>query len=218
MSRFLATSTALAVIMTSGFLHGKLSGRWGESRVVEEAVQRLARVPSQIGDWHSQDLELDPKHIRQAGLAGAWMRLYVHRRTGVSVTVLLMCGQSGPVAAHPPDVCYGGAGFEMIGRPARISLQSQAFPPVDQFWTARFKKQSADLPESLRIYWAWNADGTWCAADYPRLSFAQFPLLYKLYVVRSLPPGPDSAESDPSLDFLRVFLPVVKSVLFSPDA
>jgi hypothetical protein len=218
MSRFVATSTALAVIMTSGFLHGRLTARWGESRAVETAVQRLTRVPSQIGDWHAEDLQLDSKHIRQAGLAGAWMRLYTHSRTGVNVTVLLMCGQSGPVAAHPPEVCYGGAGFEMIGRPERISLESQASRPVDQFWTARFKKQSPDLPESLRIYWAWNADGTWCAADYPRLSFAQFPVLYKLYVVRSLPPGQELAGNDPSLEFLRVFLPVVRSVLSSPDA
>jgi hypothetical protein len=213
-ARILSTSAALGIILVSGLLHGMWTGRWGDSRELETGIERLQNIPLQIGDWKAKELEMDPKHLRQARLAGAWMRCYVQERTGVSLTVLLMCGRSGPVAAHPPNVCYGGAGYDMVGRPAKQSLASQASISADQFWTAKFKKQRGALPESLRIHWAWNGNGTWLAADFPRLSFGRFPVLYKLYVVRSLKAGEDRADIDPSSEFLRMFLLQIGPILF----
>ena len=68
----------------------------------------------------------------------------------------------------------------------------------------------------LRIFWTWFGDGTWQAPDSPRLTFAHLPVLYKLYVVRELPPRPERLEQDPSLDLLQQLLPALASVLAHP--
>jgi hypothetical protein len=68
----------------------------------------------------------------------------------------------------------------------------------------------------LRIFWTWFGDGTWRAPESPRLAFAPLPALYKLYVVRELPPRGERSEDDPSLDLLRRLLPALGRALGQP--
>jgi hypothetical protein len=169
-----------------------------------------------VGSWEGQELELEPRQVAVAELTGYVMRRYVHPETGTVLTVLLVCGHPGPIVAHGPEVCYDGAGYNQKASEVHdrqtIAGQSEAA----DFLRADFEKTAVAIPELLRIYWSWNATGNWSAPSGPRLAFAKYPALYKLYVVRQMHGPEQAAEKDPTVDFMREFLPRVQEQLF-PD-
>src|SRR5262249_55729990 len=132
--------------------------------------------------------------------------------TDVSITALLMCGRAGPVSAHTPEWCYGGIGYEMAGTPIHCSVDAGAAPAA--FWTARFSKPGAALPDHLRIFLAWNVSGSLVAPSHPRLAFGRYPALYKLYVLRNLTSIHDRFDEDRCLEFMRQLLPELSRALF----
>jgi hypothetical protein len=146
--------------------------------------------------------------------ASARWRRYTNARTGDVVSVLLVCGRPGPMAAHTPDVCYGGAGYEMVGQPVRRTYRPTDAGPAE-FWTARFHKPSDPLGGQLRIYWSWNARGDWEAADNARLAFAGAGALYKIYVIcEASAAGAAPEDDDPGKPFLDLALPSLEKALF----
>ena len=97
--------------------------------------------------------------------------------------------------------------------PAHDGLTYEGGPRRAEFWQTRFSRLEAGIPVPLQVYWGWGAAGVWGAPDNPRLAYWQEPVLYKLYVSR-LVTGEETG-SEPCLDFLRVFLPVLQEVLFA---
>ncbi len=211
MMRTAPLSIALALVLGPAVLHGLWTQRWQASPAIEAAAARLAAVPLTLGDWQGEALTLDPEAVAQAKLTGCWMRRYTHAATGRSVTVLLMCGPAGPVSVHTPEWCFGGAGYDMVSPAIKYPVQTE--PPAE-FWTARFHKPATVLPEQLRIFWAWSTAGTWEAPRQPRLAFGRAPVLYKLYVLRSLTAPQERLDDDPCVAFLHVFLPELSRTLF----
>src|SRR5262249_40202823 len=130
---------------------------------------------------------------------------------GHSVAVFLGCGRPGPLSVHTPDVCYPGAGYELAGTP--IKCRIDAAPPAD-FWAAKFEQEGVAVPGGLRIFWAWSPGTNWQAPENPRLSFARFPILYKLYAIREAAPGAGRLDDDPATELLRQLLPELGKVLF----
>jgi hypothetical protein len=204
---------AIPLVLAFGIVEGLWSNRWAFSGETERAAARLKDVPRVVGDWEGQDRELDTREAARAEISGYLMRQYVHRRTGSTVTVLLVCGQPGPVAAHTPDVCYRGGGYRRAGSTTHHVVRTT---PSAEFWTARFEKSGSAIPEQLRIFWAWSAGGPWSAPDAPRFAFPGAPALYKLYVIRRLARPDEPLEKDPTAAFLRVFVPEVNRCLFPP--
>jgi hypothetical protein len=190
--------------------------RWQDARELETTVARLDRVPLTLGEWAGKDEDLNPEEVTQGGLAGAWRRRYVHRRTGTSLTVLLMCGRPGAAAVHTPEWCYRGVGYEPE-RAERFSVEDSA-GSVGEFWTSKFRKPDAVAAPGLRIFWGWNAAGAWQVPDYPRLAFARHPVLCKLYVVRELSSPTEALDEDPAVGFLQEFLPAANGALFGASA
>jgi hypothetical protein len=140
------------------------------------------------------------------------MRSYRNLRHNGTVTVILMCGRAGRMSVHTPEVCYRGAGYEMHGAPAPLTVKSEGSGQQDTLWTARFTKH-AGVAADLRLYWAWNADGAWQAPASPRWTFRGEPFLYKLYVSQD---GQDATGSgEAAHGFLRRFLPEAREFLFS---
>ena len=86
---------------------------------VQESAARLDRVPATFGDWTSTESPLDDKVLRVAEAAGNVSRVYANRKNGNRVSVLLLCGPTGPIGAHEPQYCYAGSGFEMSGKPQK---------------------------------------------------------------------------------------------------
>ena len=208
MKRWLPISAGIVLVLLAGVAHGVWSNRWGNPSELNAATERLAQVPKVIGDWTGQELELNPRVLEIGEIAGYVHRRYENRLTGQVVKVLLVCGKSGPIAAHTPDICYGGIGFHLVAKPTRYTL-----PTADTFWTAQVRKQDSHQTANLRVWWAWNATDHWEAPDNPRLKFGRFPALYKLYVVRELTAGDESP--DPGTIFLQRLVPELQRSLGS---
>src|SRR6516162_896678 len=170
MLRVLAVITAGSLIALPGFVQGVWSGRWSQSQELEQAVASLERMPLNIGDWKGHTIELDREQIEGADLAGHCCRRYENQRDGRVVTVILMCGRSGPVSVHTPDVCWTSTGYEMVARRSRWQPESRSA----EFWTARFRKDEASAPLYRRVFWSWNAGGSWQAPDSARFAFARY--------------------------------------------
>jgi hypothetical protein len=214
MMRLLQLVVAIAFLLASGLAHGLWTDRWGKSEQLEAAARKLADVPLTLGDWDGRALEMSAREQEVAEVVGYAIRQFVNRRTGDVVTVLLVCGRPGPVAVHTPDVCYPGAGFALAGAPQRYRDSHPTTSPAE-FFTASFTKHASTVPEHLRLFWSWSADGDWKVPDYPRWTFARYPALYKLYVVRQMRRADTPLEQDPCLEVLRLLLPELQKSLFA---
>jgi hypothetical protein len=210
-SRNTAFLVALALLLASGVLYHVLAK---DSAQLDPAAERVALVPSVIGDWQGTDEAADRESFEQAGAKGYWMRAYVNARTKESVLVILMCGRPGKMSVHTPEVCYRGAGFDLHDEPTTCSLRTSAGAELGSFWTAQFTKKG-DRPTSLRLYWAWNARGVWEASPSPRWQFRGEPFLYKLYVSHDMSRQQGVAPgADVTARFMREFVPVLERTLF----
>src|SRR5436309_15131180 len=119
MSRILPALVALPLVVACGLAEGLWANRWQTSAAAEQAAARLKEVPLAVGDWQAEEREFDARQAEKAELTGHTWRRYVNQKTGAAVSVLLVCGRAGPVALHPPDVCYQGAGYRLTAPQAR---------------------------------------------------------------------------------------------------
>lgn len=204
---------AAGAIVAVAIVEGIRTNRWGASEDITAAAGKLERIPMNIGPWEGTDTPIDDKSYRVSEAVGSVSRSYVNSKIGERVNVLLLCGPTGPIAAHTPDVCYRGMGFTCQGKPNRKSLVLPSNLSAS-FWTARFEKKSLnDVAE--KIYWAWSTNGDWEAVNEPRTDFALRSVLYKLYLTRADGPVNQAHDSrkDPIDLFLEDFAPIVKTVL-----
>jgi hypothetical protein len=206
---------ALALVIAAGLVHGQWTQRWTASSAIETAAVRLGRVPMTISDWRGRSLEMNREQLAMAEIAGHVARCYEDRLGRTAVTVLLVCGRPGPIAAHTPEICYPGAGYEPLEPPVRRTLRIGPSGTPAAFRHAVFAKSNTTVPTYLRILWSWTADGTWAAPDNPRLVFAPHRALYKLYLIRTMDTAEEPIEDDPSLAFLQTLLPELKRALFA---
>lgn len=205
---------AFLIVVASGAAQGLWSGRWQPPRALERARTRIEHVPQRVGSWVlDEERPVSLKERQIGGIVGYKSRLYTHRGTGQSVSVLLVCGRPGSIAVHTPDVCFEGAGFRRTGTPARTGVLPAESPQQAEFWKANFSRPEAGIPVPLLVYWSWSPTGTWAAPDNPRLAYWDEPVLFKLYVSRLV--SGEETESEPCLDFLRVFLPALQEALFA---
>jgi hypothetical protein len=213
MRQLLPLAAGACLLIFAGVVHALWTNRWTADDQLDQAVARLATVPLDIGDWHGEKLDLQTN--ARTSLPGVLSRRYVHQLTGKSVSLYLGCGKPGPASVHTPDVCYAGTGFR-AETPHRFPLSAAEGSPGGEFWLARFVKNQAAAQSQLRIFWAWNGGDGWRVADNPRVAFAPYPVLYKLYVIRELADAAEpAAKDDPCVDFLNVLLPELDRKLFS---
>jgi hypothetical protein len=209
--RILVFPAAAAVLIASAVAHGVLSNRWGPPKDLRVACDRLSTVPEVIGDWESRPMEVDPRQLEVAEAVGHLGRLYVNRRTGDEVSVLILCGRPGPIALHPPTVCYRGAGYSVVSPPEDFAVDSPA-GRVGSLQTVRVTRDGPN-PEPLRVFWGWSRGGPFGIPANPRMTYAGAPFLYKVYVVRRLPRAEEPLQGDPAADFVRELLPVLNAHL-----
>ncbi len=204
---------AAGLLVLTGVVHGLWTDRWKPSHQLEEAVARLDRVPLTLGDWQAASLEIGADELQMAQVTGYLSRRYTNRVTGQSVMVVLLCGRPGPVGAHTPDICWQGAGYSMVGDPEEFSVPDSG-EPRPQFEHAQFRPADPGVPARQHVLWTWNAAGVWKAPRNPRLQFARYRALYKLYLVIELPTAEARLEDDARLDFVRQFMPALTRALF----
>jgi exosortase/archaeosortase family protein len=205
----------LALVVAPAVVHGVWSERWGQSEAMRQAVARLERVPMDAGDWKGEPMPLSPRHRAIAEIRGYLLRRYRRSPREQGLSVLLLCGRPGPVSVHTPDVCYRGAGYQMVGEPEAVWVDLGADGEA-WFWVADFRQRNVPAPRTLRIFWSWH-DREWEAAEQPRLAHAGLPVLWKLYVIRELTRPGEPVQSDPALAFLRQWLSVLDRALWERD-
>jgi hypothetical protein len=213
MSRAIPLLAGVAVVLGTGLVHGLWTQRWSKSADLGDAVGRLASLPEDLGDWKGGPGDEDRESLAAAGAEGWWIRRFQHQRSGARVEVLLLCGPGGRLCVHRPEHCYRGAGYDLAVSPTRFT-PAAAGKPAAEFWTACFTKEDLHGPVNLRIFWSWFGDGAWQAPGNPRWSLAHLPALYKLYVIREVPPGAGGRiEDEPAADFLGLLVPALTGVL-----
>lgn len=199
--------TSVIIIIGAGLVHGFWTDRWGISEKVATAASRVQQIPNRVGDWVGKPLEQKVTH--QAGIAGQLFRRYVNARTGDEVSIAIVCGRCGPVCIHTPDVCYGASGYHVGGR-TDVAVDWPG--GAAKFYTADAVKSRTAERTSVRIFWAWYADGKWGIEANPRMAYAGVSALYKFYVIRDMA-TPTELKLDPCLEFLRQFLPALTDTL-----
>lgn len=216
---WLILGVAVAGLLAAAVYEAATTDRWGATQNVREAADRFAKVPATFGDWTSAEVPQSEKVLKVAEAVGHVSRVYRNRKTGAEVTVLLLCGPSGPIGAHAPEYCYAGNGYEKRGDAQRLAIGFNDKTPnawVATYWSIRFEKKPPATDVPLRVCYAWGTDGNWEAASNPRSQFALAPALYKLYAVRAEPRELAPGAADPIHSFLTDFLPEVKAALAPP--
>ncbi len=214
MQRALPFVLALSVLVCTGLVHGRWTGRWIGSEARKVATSRLQRVPRTLGSWQGKDLSMDPKIQKQAQIDGYIQRRYENTATGIAVQMLLVCGRPGPIAAHSPEVCYPGAGFEAIGSVSRQVIEpADVRAPKAEFLTAAFGKPGPAEAPRLEILWSLNSGTGWEAVNHPRLRFGAGGYLFKLYIVQELSRDAGAGGALPAREFARDLLPALERAL-----
>jgi hypothetical protein len=205
---------ALVILLGSGVVHGLWTDRWQTAAGTAPFVARLADVPRSLGEWDGEDVELPAKHLEVGEIDGYLARTYVNRRTGGGVSMTLLCGRPGPIAVHTPDVCYAGNGLELMAPPAKHVVTDPVTGEPVEFWVAQFRGGDAGVPTYLRVFWSWDPDGHWRASTSPRLDFARYPALYKMYVSHRMASPDEPLAKDPCTELLPRLLPELRRALF----
>ena len=215
MTRLLLVVGATFLVAGAGVIHGLRTDRWGAKADIEAAASHLDGVPMTIGEWEGRPTVISARQLALAEAVGHLSRLDVNRRTGMEVSVVVLCGRPGPISLHSPEVCYTGSGFAQKGDTELRSVKGDDGVTAS-LYKAQFVKPGA-VPDVLNVFWAWKANGAWAATANPRLAFFRSTVLYKLYAVRRLARPDENLAEEPCLDFLREFLPELKKRL-SPSA
>ena len=214
--RRLPLAAALIVLLGTAVVHGLWTDRWSSGQDLEAALARMDQVPLVSPGWFGDERGLEEAQedaARRVGIARILRRQFTRTADGQSVSIILMGGRFGPLSVHTPDVCYGGVGYVMMGKPSRLEIGC-ADGSTAVFWTARFHKPQTPETPPLRIFWAWNASNGWQAPDNPRFAFRMKPALFKLYAVREMTSANDPLDQDAVTALLERWLPEVNRSLF----
>ena len=201
----LMIAIGLAVTIATGVVCGHFSQRWGPVPDLLAAGDQLKAMPKQIGSWQLvEDNAMDESIVRMLACSGYVNRKYVDRKSGEDVTVSIVVGPSGPISVHTPEICYSSRDFTPERDPQRVEL-TDAENRQHTLWSSKFRSNGA-VGGNLLVYYAWLPDDIWTAADSPRFAFAGRPMLFKLQVAASIPPGEPNESRDPVRRFLQDLL------------
>ena len=207
----------VGLTIASGALQGMRSNRWGPSDTLQQAGAKVEAIPQNFAAWEMKKAEeMEPYSLDQLQPAGYIQRLYVNRDSGAAVNVTVMVGMSGPIAVHTPEICYGGRDHQQLG-PRQATSVPCATGGEETVWKTTFRMKGIDAQE-LNVYYAWSPGGHWVAAENPRFSYAMKPLLYKIQLASQVPSWRNDKATDPGLQFLSDFLPVLQKYLRNPTS
>lgn len=197
-----------AVILAAGVFQGLYTDRWGPADDVQAATRRLDSLPIEIGDWRGEPAPLDDDDVRYGGIKGYKSLRYRNVISGDNVSLLIVCGRSGPISVHTPDVCYRGAGFVQVGNEFRKELATPDGRTI-VLAAMQFKAPTTSASNQIEVNWVWHGNDGWLAPENPRLELARNRTLYKLYVIRDMPAKSQANAKDASLIFFQALVPVL---------
>jgi hypothetical protein len=206
----------VAGVIGSGVLRRRWMGSYDQAGL-QAASERVHSIPLRCGEWDGNETELGAIADLPPEVFGTnAVRRYMNRDSGAFVTVLVACGPPGPMVVHDPMLCVAeGRNTSVVSGPARVSIT--AGTEISDFYVATFTREVGPTPVHFRIYWSWSGDGRWQAPETPRIDYAKYRWLNKVYVIRVLQRPDEPMDKDPCKDFLGAFLPSANAALFSPQ-
>ena len=181
----------LLLLLAGAAVHGAATRRWDAVAPAVLNADRLHAHALQIGDYEPKVIESDMP-IKERSVVTC--HRYDSGSQRLTMVVSLTSGIPGAVATHTPDVCYVGSGYKIVRGPARRTVELPGGGTA-RFLVADVEKTTAAGTDRQRVRWAWTADGTWDAPDYPRFTYFRAGELFKLYVVNRL--SDDATANDP---------------------
>jgi hypothetical protein len=181
----------LLLLLAGAAVHAAATRRWDAVAPAVLKADRLHAQTLRIGDYEPRVIESDMP-VKERSVVTC--HSYESRALGVSMVVSLTSGIPGAVATHTPDVCYVGSGFKLVRGPVRRTIDLPGGGTA-RYYLADVEKTTATGTDRQRVRWAWTADGTWDAPDYPRFTYFRAGELFKLYVVNRL--ADDAPADDP---------------------
>ena len=209
---------AAVILAVSGYVNGVLTRRWDDPIDSAAVTARLAQLPAQIGDYTSEEgRPLKDYELKVGEIQGFLSRVY-HSPNGRRFDLLIVFGAAGPIALHPPTVCFTGAGLVMDREPISVPVPTSGADRPDkiEFWETVFSGNNDGSPFRMRTYWGWSTAGIWKAATSPRTQFAGEPVLFKMYITtQESPPaeGDEDVTRTATADFLKVLVPELEKVM-----
>ena len=205
----------LATLLSVGFVHGLWTDRWPSGTAGQE-ISEMEKLPLNVGAWEGKPLHPDSEEQITQELGNFLLRRYVKHNDGTAASVMLTYGRTRPmILAHLPTECYPNTGWNLVGQPKHFRSQSLDNKVPDEFWVATFKKSADDFPASVRVYWSWSATGQWLAPDRPRMTFARYWMLYKLYVVHPIRDENEEIEGAPVHDLIKELTSAMRGSVFA---
>lgn len=201
-----AVGIALAGTLGTGYLHGRMTNRWGLRHEARLAAEQLrVELPEEAGSWRLRKAEPFPKAVVQVLQCPAYIsRVYEHRQTGDVVSVAVIVGPPGPIAVHSPEICYSARDYTIDG-PRRAAAVTDAAGQAHTLWELSLKANDlAGVP--LKVFYGWSTGGRWEATPQPRFRFGGLSHLYKLQLSVTQHPASEAIQFDAAEDFLSQFL------------
>jgi hypothetical protein len=215
-SIILAIGVATVLTLLSGYVHGRLSRRWGAPEIMKNAGAQLQELPAQVGEWTRGSSAFLARPVQQE-LESTGGLTCVYNKSGHTIAVTVIVGPPGKIAAHTPDVCLSSQDFTPVGTTERIQVVEPGFGgPVQTLWAETFKGKRLNAATE-RFYWGWSDGGPWSAPD-SRWHFVGSPLLYKIQLSRVVDTASGSKVDELTQGFLREFLPVLRRQMETADA
>jgi len=213
---------AVTVVLIAGltFWESILSDRFVSSSVTAaEFGERFASVPKEIGDWVGEDRPEEKETLEMAGAVRHVSRRYVNSETGARVDLWLIVGHARDICRHTPDICYPSHGFGQIGNTVKQRIEAPGEEPAT-FFTAKFRDESNQGGELVRVFWAWNGNRPdreqvdWEAPDYQKQAFGNNTALYKMYFTAGMSSKDEPAGDNVAIEFGKLMIPKVNRALF----
>ena len=212
----------VAVILAAGtYVEGNKSDRWGDakSEKLDRFTELVTTVPIQIGDWVGRDDEINQEEFEASNCTACISRTYTNTE-GQSVNVYLVSGTGRHVTIHTPDWCYVGAGYDKVEDPHQYKIQMGAADSDNdpEFLTTVFRKEDPLSKQEIRIFWSFADNKNWAGPKQPKAVFGGRPAMYKVYLITDANDVGWAIESNPTINFVKEFMPIVNDILFQEPA
>jgi hypothetical protein len=216
MWRRLSIVVSAVALVAGGVIQGHINSRWQSGHELMSAFPTIETLPTTIGNWEGQDFDFPEDQLRTADVLGCLSRRYVNRVDGTTINLLLFWGRPGPIALHPPTVCFPSSGLHLDALPVRTVVHSEGI--AAEFLFGVFSKLEGGVPVRLHTYWTWSGRkrhgrNGWLVPDNPRMAFAREPYLFKMYVTHAIQGARRSSDEDACVDFIQLVLPELERVL-----
>jgi hypothetical protein len=203
-----------ALLAVAGMLHATWTNRWDKANDPAAVASALARIPYVIDAWAGAEDKQALSVPDLDKIGPLTIRRYANRVNGSVSDLVLTAGRPGPIFVnHLPTDCYPAAGFTQVGPIEHYSVPLKDGGTAD-FHVACFSKSAGPVETYRRVYWSFSGSGDWRIPANPRVAYARYPSVYKLYVVQNILKPGEPLDNDPARAFIQALVPELRKALF----